>query len=138
MTNDEIFQQVASTFTHDEQHGSSCVLEAIKSFFDTELIDCAYSLLCHSIDVQSPDDSFDFTNKTWTQIYLESYRRAFFDLELSEKYGTGHVARNPFMLRMVSDALSVEGSFFEPEGETAEVSDLPSNVIVLPTPKTRQ
>lgn len=134
---EEQFQQVVKAFELSNHLGSGSILQAVASFFENAP-DCAYALAAHGADIQTAEDPFDFINKSWKEIYLEAYRRAFYDVSESMKYGTEHIATNPSMLRMITAELINEALVFDPEDSLVDLTDLPSNVVVLPTNRTRQ
>jgi hypothetical protein len=137
MSNEDQFQEVLAAFTDRDHHGSASLMEAAKRYWETGLPDISYSLICHGVDIQTQGDPFDFMNKTWTEIYLEVFRRAFYDVPSAKLYGTGHIAENSSMLRMITVELVNEGVTWEP-ADQFDTSDLPPNVVLLPTHKIRQ
>lgn len=134
---EEQFQQVVKAFEKSTHHGSGSILQSVASFF-LNAPDCAYALASHGSDIQNPDDPFDFMTKDWKEIYLEAYRRAFYDVEQAAKYGTEHIATNPSMLRMITVELVQEALLHDPDDVPMNLADLPSNVIVFQPTKTRQ
>lgn len=135
---EEQFQQVVKAFEKTTHLGSGSLLQSVGDFF-LNAPDCAYALAKHAADIQQdPEDPFDFMTKSWTEIYLEAYRRAFYDVTLAAKYGTEHIATNPSMLKMITVELINEALSYDPDDTPMNLADLPKNVVIFPPNKTRQ
>lgn len=134
---EEQFQLVVKAFERTDHLGSGSLLQSVAAFFENAP-DCAYALAAHGSDIQEENDPFDFMNKDWKEIYLEAYRRAFYDVEQAAKYGTEHIANSAHMLKMITVELVQEAIRNDPDNLPMDLTDLPSNVFVFPSTKTRQ
>lgn len=105
---EEEFEAVRAAYEGADHLGSGSLLEAIRDYFENSMFDCAYALACHGADVQREDDPFAFMDKTWTQVYLETFRRAFYDEAGAALYGTSFIFKDPDMLKCVTAGLLLD------------------------------
>ena len=140
MSNEKEYLLVQEAWADPERHihGSGSLLRAVSSYLELGLVDCAYAIATHAAEIQTSDDPFNFEEKNWTEIYLEVFRRAFYDIREAAKYGTLHIAENPELLKTVSMELIGQADAVQLPNETLDTTNLPANVSLFPILKTRQ
>lgn len=139
MSNEQEYSQVLAAFASPDRHvhGSGALLDAVCRYMDTGLPDVAYALAKSGSSIMQHNDPFDFESKDWTDIYLEAFRRAFFDKATAPDFGCEHIANNPSMLKMVSVELITEALSIKAV-DVMDPNDLPANVTMFPAVRTRQ
>lgn len=100
---DELFGHLEHAIRLEEYEGHQFLDMVADLIVDNQKL--ATALLKHASEfIESAQCSAE---ATWTDILVESYRRALFDAELSPKYGTDWLVKNiPAMRQFVNDYIA--------------------------------
>jgi len=134
----DAFDRVLQAYEGKKVHGSEALFAAIGKMFETGQFDAAYALSRHANDMHQDEDPFDLHGTTWTDFYLEAFRRTYFDRAEACKYGTDFLARNPQMVNTVALELIAEAEAYGRDDPPMTLEGLPSNVTLFPAAKARQ
>lgn len=134
----EVFERVRKAFEGRSIHGSDAVCGAIGRLFETGHFDAGYAMAKHTVDMHQDDDPFSVVDSSWTEIYLEAFRRTYFDIQTACKYGTDFLARNRQLVETVALELIAEAESHGLVDPPLQVDALPANVTLFPAAKTRQ
>lgn len=136
---EEMFQKVKAEFEKCIDLGSGEMYRLAAQYYTAGLPDVTFALISHAADINTHEDPFGFMEKSWTEVHVETFRRAFYDEDGAAKYGTSHVYSNCGMLKLVTHELLAYASSYSCDNVDFQPIELPDNVVRFPTPcKTRQ
>lgn len=96
--NQRMFDKVLQAFGEDTVIGSGELFGVAVLFIDQGSPELARSLLGHAYDMHEETNSFIDGSHTETEVFLETFRRAFYDDSTAIIHGTLAVAQNPMLL----------------------------------------
>jgi hypothetical protein len=126
--NQRMFNQVLKAFEGSSPIGSGELFGVIVRYMDAGSIDLARSLAAHSFDMHEEQPSYIDGEHDCTEIYLETFRRAFYDEETAVYHGTGHIANDTNYLGHITSFLIERALSAEEQHET--------NVVIFPGSKS--
>lgn len=136
---EELFAQMQEAFSDCQDIGSGEILRIATDYGKGGMVDVTLALVAHAADINTLEDPFDFMNKTWTEMLVETCRRTFYDEDGAAKYGTSHIFNNYGMLKLVTVELVAYANTIKYDDTPFDAQELPANVLQFPAPcKTRQ
>lgn len=136
---EELFAQVQEAFEGCQDLGSGQLCRIAGDYFTGGQLDVCGALVKHWADLHEDEDPFDFMEKSWTEMIVETVRRTFYDEAGAALHGTSFIYNSHTMLRLVSAEMIKYATHYQADNMAFAPQDLPDNVLVFPEPnKTRQ
>lgn len=96
--NQRMFNKVLQAFGDDVVVGSGELYGAALMFIDQGSPELARAILGHAYDMHEEDNSYINGEHTEAEVFLETFRRAFYDDSTAALHGTLFIAQNPMRL----------------------------------------
>lgn len=126
--NQNMFNKVLQAFGEDVEVGSGELFAVAIRFIDEGSVDMARALLAHCFDMHEEvaPDAYLNGEKTYTEVYLETFRRAFYDEETAALHGMHYVATSSALLGGVT-AFLLERALSDTGAEESTVIQFPGS-----------